>query len=65
MGTGGHRWQVLGDLQICPIMCLKSKTLFARKVLMNLMIAMVYEGVNGVSDKREGDQCGWCQCFGS
>ena len=19
VGTGGHRWQVLGDLQICPL----------------------------------------------
>ena len=28
---------------------------------MNLTRAMVYEGVSGVSDKREGDQCG-CKC---
>ena len=21
VGTGGHRWQVLGDLQICPNNC--------------------------------------------
>ena len=32
--------------------------------LMNLMRAMVYEGLSGVleglSGVREGDQCGWC-----
>ena len=28
-----------------------------------MMSAMVCEGVSGVSDKRESDQCVWCRCF--
>ena len=28
-----------------------------------MMSAMVFERVSGVSDKREGDQCVWRPCF--